>query len=102
MLFFMQGSTQGHSNKAVAEGAVSFFLTNSIAARVARLTYGTKCATRYDPNNIEHVMRQHRSFARPSGRQVLPDAYQALLTKASSLYHITMKQNSYCVRRAPG
>ena len=100
-VLFIQYITEDNSNKAVAEGAVSFFLTNSVATRVARLTYGTKCMTRYDPNDIEHITRQHRSFTRPSGRQVIPDAYRALLTKVSSCYHIKMKRDSHPVRRAP-
>ncbi|EKM51017.1 uncharacterized protein PHACADRAFT_32060 [Phanerochaete carnosa HHB-10118-sp] len=74
-----------HANKAVAEGAVSFFLTHSIAARMSRLTYGTKCVTRYDPNDIEHIRRHHRIFTRPSGNQIVPDVFRALLTKGTRL-----------------
>ena len=76
---------ENHSNKAVAEGAVSFFLAHSVVARKAQLTYGTKCVTRYDPNDVEHARRYHRVQTRPSGHQVVPDAFRALLTKVCVL-----------------
>lgn len=60
---------------------MSFFLTHSVAARVSRLTYGTKCVTRYDSNDIEHIRRHDHMLTRPSGNQVIPDVYHALLTK---------------------
>ena len=66
-------------NKAVAEGAVSFYLTNPVAARVARFTYGVRCSKTFDPSN--HVVRCNRAYARPSGRLSLPDGFDTILAK---------------------
>ncbi|KIP02816.1 hypothetical protein PHLGIDRAFT_122128 [Phlebiopsis gigantea 11061_1 CR5-6] len=70
-----------HTNKAVAEGAVSYFLSNSVAARISRLTYGAPCVRDYVPSDMEHAMRSHRTYSRPSGRVVVPDAFQVILGK---------------------
>ena len=73
------------SNKAVAEGAISFYLDQKVTARVARLTYGVSCTNIYDETNYEHRVRAHKVTLRPSGRYYVPDAFAPILTKASSL-----------------
>lgn len=69
------------SNKAVAEGAISFYLDQRVVARVARLTYGVTCVQAYDSTNSEHIARQHKLLTRPSGRLVIPDGFAAILKK---------------------
>lgn len=71
-------------NKAVAEGAVSFFLTHCVAARVARFTYGANCATGYMPSDPDHALRAAQVFSRPSGRLVIPGAFDVILAKVCS------------------
>ncbi|KIP02230.1 hypothetical protein PHLGIDRAFT_122658 [Phlebiopsis gigantea 11061_1 CR5-6] len=74
-----------HTNKAVAEGAISYFLTRTVAARVARLTYGTKCVIRYAPQNSDHTLRQDRIAVRPSGNLVVPDHFKVLLERGTRM-----------------
>ncbi|EKM51021.1 uncharacterized protein PHACADRAFT_212923 [Phanerochaete carnosa HHB-10118-sp] len=74
-----------HTNKAVAEGAVSFFLGHSVAARVARLTYGTSCVADYKPNDPDHAIRAAQVYSRPSGRLVVPEAFDVILAKGTKL-----------------
>lgn len=73
--------TRAPRNKAVAEGAVSFFLQHFVSVRVARLTYGTICACEYDGDDPEHRIRRGRVFVKPSGRQCVPDAFAVILSK---------------------
>ncbi|PCH36693.1 hypothetical protein WOLCODRAFT_82535 [Wolfiporia cocos MD-104 SS10] len=75
-----------HVNKAVAEGAVAFFLTNWVSVRVARLTYGVECSTQYDENDPEHSIRRGNVVSRPSGRRVIPNAFSVLLSKGTRVH----------------
>ncbi|KAI0326492.1 hypothetical protein GY45DRAFT_1381037 [Cubamyces sp. BRFM 1775] len=74
-----------HTSKAVAEGAVSFYLDHFVSARVARVTYGLEVCARYDMGNPEHVARRHQRFTLPSGRVRLPDGFSAILTKGTRM-----------------
>lgn len=67
----------------MADGGVAFYLGNFVAARIARLTYGVECLTAFDGGNPEHASRAAEVCIRPSGRQTLPNAFRALLSKAS-------------------
>ncbi|KAF7970803.1 hypothetical protein HWV62_22804 [Athelia sp. TMB] len=49
-------------NKAVAEGAVSFYLDHRVSARVARKTYGSRSSTRFKPHDPEHKQRSHATY----------------------------------------
>ncbi|KIJ11257.1 hypothetical protein PAXINDRAFT_15797 [Paxillus involutus ATCC 200175] len=53
-----------HVNKAVADGAVSFFIDHLVSARTARFTYGTEC-------NLE-----------------VPNAFESILTKVDNYFLI--------------
>jgi len=39
-------------NKAVADGAVSFYLDRRVSVRVAKTTYGVECVTLFEPDNM--------------------------------------------------
>lgn len=68
-------------NKAVADGAVSFYLDHVVSARMARFTYGTRCNVPYDGDNAEHRKRAYSKFRRFSGEIVIPDIFSSILTK---------------------
>ncbi|KAG1846570.1 hypothetical protein DFJ58DRAFT_705635 [Suillus subalutaceus] len=74
-----------HTAKAVADGAVAFFLDHRVSARVAKFTYGTRCATQFDRNDPQHKLRASMAVPRPSGRTVLPNAFSAILTKGTAV-----------------
>ncbi|GBE79274.1 hypothetical protein SCP_0204720 [Sparassis crispa] len=75
-----------YTNKAIAEGAVSFYLEHFVAVRMARVTYGTPCLRPYDPNDKEHYQRWEKIITRPSGHLVLPDAFGSLLQKGMRMH----------------
>lgn len=81
------------SNKAVAEGGVSFYLEHFVSARIIKVTYGTVINTSYDPSDPEHVARNWKKIVRPSGRVVVPEFFSSILTKVSRplshLKHLT-------------
>ncbi|KAL6306646.1 hypothetical protein BKA93DRAFT_133315 [Sparassis latifolia] len=74
-----------HTNKAVAEGAVSFYLEHFVSVRVARVTYGTEYLVHYDENDEEHYQRRANVMKRPSGYLALPDAFWSLIQKGTRM-----------------
>ncbi|KAK7472172.1 hypothetical protein VKT23_000294 [Stygiomarasmius scandens] len=50
---------QSYLNKAVADGAASFYLDHFVNSRVARWHYGVGMNKYYDANNAEHRKREH-------------------------------------------
>ena len=72
-----------YSNKAVAEGAVSFYLEHFVSVRMARVTYGTSCVRQYDPADPEHHILRGRVFTQASGQRCIPGAFSVLLPKVS-------------------
>ena len=74
-------------NKAVADGAVSFYLDRRVSVRVAKNTYGVECVTSFDPANIEHLVRSNTKFTGLSGQQYIRNKFTAILAKVCGNYH---------------
>ncbi|KAJ8585540.1 hypothetical protein M405DRAFT_705987, partial [Rhizopogon salebrosus TDB-379] len=74
-----------HTGKAVAYGAVAYFLDHRVSARVAKFTYGTRCAVEFNRDNPQHMMRASLAIPRPSGRRVLPNAFSVILEKGTAV-----------------
>ena len=92
---FVGGANMEHTrrSKAVANGAVSFYLQHFVSARVMKMTYGTEVNVEYRSSNPEHYARRHSIVVRPSGRSVLRHAYSSILKKVSrnhALAHSTL------------
>ncbi|KAF9465200.1 hypothetical protein BDZ94DRAFT_415553 [Collybia nuda] len=86
-----------HVNKAVADGAVSFYLDHFVAVRVSRFTYGTTCSTTYNPSNLEHVLRSPTIFTSVSGGKRLPGHFSIILPKNTQVSETQEFRESYCV-----
>ena len=71
-----------HSAKAVAEGAVGFFLDHFVASRAARFTYGVNVSPRFRPNDPEHAKRKNNLLpVGISGIQYIDGGFRAHVTK---------------------
>lgn len=73
--------TPANRNKAVAEGAASFYLQQFVSIRVAKLTYGTKVAEHYNESNPEHRKRSATVGMNAAGRKLVPGAFAVALAK---------------------
>ncbi|THH13132.1 hypothetical protein EW146_g7051 [Bondarzewia mesenterica] len=69
----------GHTNKAVAEGAVSFHLDHFVSTRIARFTYGTKVAILFDASCSAHQERSWSKYIGVDGVERLPNAFSPIL-----------------------
>ncbi|KAG2126241.1 hypothetical protein DEU56DRAFT_557062 [Suillus clintonianus] len=74
-----------HVNKAVADGAVSFYIDHLVSSRVARATYGVECHSQYDFQDPEHQARQHTIFADITGSLRVPSVFQSILLKGTQV-----------------
>ncbi|EFI28063.1 hypothetical protein CC1G_14089 [Coprinopsis cinerea okayama7 len=53
---------ENHVNKAVSDGAISFYLDHYVDKRVAKMTYGNFCHIPYNDHDPEHKRRHHTTF----------------------------------------
>ncbi|KIM35041.1 hypothetical protein M413DRAFT_20826 [Hebeloma cylindrosporum] len=68
-------------NKAVSDGAVSFYLDHFVRTRISKATYGTVCSITYDPRDKEHQKRAATKFRALSGEMRIPDIFYTVLSK---------------------
>jgi len=54
-------------NKAVAVGAISYYLDHFVVGRIVRYTYGTPGSVEYDPSDAEHRKRAHKKYLAITG-----------------------------------
>ncbi|KAJ8094286.1 hypothetical protein PM082_006826 [Marasmius tenuissimus] len=85
----------GFLNKAVADGAVSFYLDHRVSARVARFTYGIECSTAYVPSDPEHRKRSDTVYTNLARRQRVPGFFSHILPKGSRVHEETEFRKSY-------
>ena len=70
-----------HSNKAVAVGAVSYYIDHFVKGRITRFTYGTPCSTPYKPTEPEHIKREHKVYTNVIGEKYISEAFRCMLSK---------------------
>jgi hypothetical protein len=74
-----------HINKAVSDGAVSFYLDHFVRTRISKYTYGSFGNIEYDASDPSHQKRQHLAKQFPSGIKVLPDHFTTILSDRTSI-----------------
>ena len=80
-------SIQGNffRNKAVSDGAISFYLDHFVRTRVSKVTYGVFVSTGYDPSVPDHRSRSHNVYTCNSGVERIGDFFDIVLPKVSFL-----------------
>jgi len=74
----------GHVNKAVADGAVSFYLDHFVSARVSKLSYGTRVYHMYIAQKESHRRRVHTLFTDITGYPSILGGFSEILAKVLS------------------
>lgn len=81
-IFVMASSDRkSYSNKAVADGALSFYLDHRVSARVAKKTYGLSTYNTFEPGDVQHRLRAHKQFTNAVGDICLGDIFSIILPK---------------------
>jgi hypothetical protein len=70
---------ENHVNKAVSDGAISFYLDHFVRTRVSKLTYGDFCHIPYDPTESSHTARVSKTFMSISGSRRISDYFDVIL-----------------------
>ncbi|RXW25688.1 hypothetical protein EST38_g141 [Candolleomyces aberdarensis] len=86
-----------HVNKAVSNGAVSFYIDGAVSARVSRLTYGIETSVDYNPTNPLHKTRGH--LVKPHsvhGKPVLLNHFSCILPKNTRVRETTEFRQRFC------
>ena len=99
----MRSNLSTPRNRAVAEGAISFYLDNRVHYRIARFTYGVKCTREFEHNHPEHQRRKFSVIVNPSGTAVLPGGFKTVLKKVGGYAEVRcVSELSYREQRSPG
>ncbi|PPQ91259.1 hypothetical protein CVT25_006376 [Psilocybe cyanescens] len=85
-----------HVNKAVADGAVSFYLDHFVGARVSKHAYGVNCNRPFQPNNLEHISRSDRKYVDLDGDILLSGGFDVILPKNTKVSEVQEFRQSYC------
>ncbi|TEB37919.1 hypothetical protein FA13DRAFT_1785787 [Coprinellus micaceus] len=72
---------ENHLNKAVADGAMSFYIDHCVRTRVSRFTYGQFSNTKFDPHNADHQRRIHDVYTSLSGQKNVKNNFSIILPK---------------------
>ena len=71
-------------NKAVSDGAISFFVDHSVSARVSRFVYGIATQLEYNVDDAEHRKRSGKILVDASGVQKLDEHFSVILAKVGN------------------
>jgi len=88
-----------NTNKAVAVGAISFYIDRFVRGRLSKFTYGVPCSVVYDPFNPEHVKREDKTYIDLEGDKCVPDGFTTLLSKGTRvLENREIKTSRWAIR----
>ncbi|KIL56473.1 hypothetical protein M378DRAFT_469085 [Amanita muscaria Koide BX008] len=90
-----------HLNKAVADGAVSYYLDHYVTARVSKNSYGIKTNLLFDFTDPEHARRRNTKIMRPNGRYYIPDGFSTILKNGTTVNEETEFRKSYNMQLTP-
>ncbi|KAK0434128.1 hypothetical protein EV421DRAFT_2088150 [Armillaria borealis] len=82
-------------NKAVADGAISFYIHNIVSARVAKYNYGLRMNTVFNSRDPEHARRKGQVYTRPDGEKALGGQYSIILPKDARVSKIQEFRHSF-------
>ena len=89
--FLPTSSTSILSNKAVSDGAVSYYLDHYVRARIARVSYGELVSAVYDATNPEHIKRRSTCKTGADGVSRVPDYFDLILEKVLRFRFIRLR-----------
>ncbi|SJL14056.1 uncharacterized protein ARMOST_17509 [Armillaria ostoyae] len=84
-----------HVNKAVADGALSFYLDHVVAARVSRYDYGISVYMTYDPHDADHYARRDTTFVDAAGVLSIPGQFTIILPKDTQVSETTEFRHTF-------
>ncbi|CAA7260294.1 unnamed protein product [Cyclocybe aegerita] len=84
-----------NTNKAVADGAVSFYIDHFVTARVAKFSYGINANDVYDPSNPEHTVRKNKLYISLDGTTRVDGGFEVILRKDTAVHETEEFRQSF-------
>ncbi|KAK0434111.1 hypothetical protein EV421DRAFT_1717855 [Armillaria borealis] len=82
-------------NKAVSEGAISFYLDHFVRSRISRYIYGSKMYTPFNREDLEHRRCADKTFVAANGKTSLDNQFDIILSKDVRMSEETEFRKSY-------
>ncbi|TFK63665.1 hypothetical protein BDN72DRAFT_902219 [Pluteus cervinus] len=76
---------QTQTNKAVADGATSFYIDHFVSTRIAKFHYGIRTKVRYNASQKDHVARRGESYIDVDGKTRISGGFDIILPKSSTV-----------------
>ncbi|CAA7263110.1 unnamed protein product [Cyclocybe aegerita] len=76
---------EDYVNKAVSDGAVSFYIDHFVRVRVSKVTFGSLATINYNPNDADHVRRSKKVLTDVDGRKLVPNHFYIMLPKNTQI-----------------
>ena len=70
-----------YRNKAVAVGAISYYVDHFVKGRISKFTCGAPSSNPYQPFDPEHVRRVHKTYIDPLGGKRVTGCFATLLLR---------------------
>jgi hypothetical protein len=70
-----------HRNKAVALGAISYYVDNFVTGRISKFTYGVFYGAEFDSSDPEHIRRADKLYVDSLEQVWVPGHFDAMLTR---------------------
>ncbi|KAI0725426.1 hypothetical protein C8Q72DRAFT_954800 [Fomitopsis betulina] len=90
---------EGQISKAVAEGALWFYLDHRVRARTIRHTYGVPAACEYISSDPEHCKRKHLAYTQLDGSVALSSSWIILARKGTTVTETIEFKQDYVTRQ---
>ncbi|KAK0448956.1 uncharacterized protein EV420DRAFT_1313075 [Desarmillaria tabescens] len=85
----------GHVNKAVPDGAMSFYVDRAVSMRISQFSYGVRTTDVFNPKDPQHQKRKDKVYTNDTGALVLEDRYVEILGKNVRLAEGTEFRTSF-------
>jgi len=84
-----------HVNKAVSDGAISFYLDHFVRTRVSKFTYGNFYSPKYNPSDPDHLSRSHNVCTSSSGEELISEFFDIILPQNTQISETKEFRESY-------
>ncbi|KAF9478436.1 hypothetical protein BDN70DRAFT_933388 [Pholiota conissans] len=84
-----------HVNKAVSDGALSFYLDHVVRTRISKVTYGTLCAMQYEFSDPDHFRRRENLIMSRSGVKLVDGIFSRILPKNTQVSETKEFRSAY-------
>ncbi|KAK0448949.1 uncharacterized protein EV420DRAFT_1566344, partial [Desarmillaria tabescens] len=84
-----------HVNKAVADGAMAFYLDHAVTARVSKFSYGVRVNRKFVPGDAEYERRRNNAYIDADGELRIGGQFSIMLSKNTHVYDDTEFRHVY-------